>query len=208
MPKDLEHFDERECGERNQDRLEPIEGRERLRFEDAVQERRVDHRDLEGHRCEHGDDQFRVREQADLPNRLARRSHREHEEELEEHDRREGDRTGSGGVGPLLQFQKENPEGADRQIAETTMIRKRMSRESTPSFGLRGGRSMMSVGYGSTPRARAGRPSVTRLIHRSCTGAKNGRKFGSAIARVAMNMIRTSPAFAERRKATNFRMFS
>src|SRR5207245_2761018 len=79
--KDMKNADKGEGGERNQDRLEPVEGRERLCLEDAMQKRRVDHGDLKGHRSEHSDDQFRVREQADLPNRLARRSHSEHKEE-------------------------------------------------------------------------------------------------------------------------------
>src|SRR6266542_3143734 len=60
------------------------------------------------------------------------------------------------------------------RIAAATRMRERMSRERTPSLGLRGLRSMMSVGYGSTPSASAGRPSVTRLIQSSCTGTKNG----------------------------------
>src|SRR6184192_3556202 len=84
---------------------------------------------------------------------------------------------------------KNTPSVPTVRIAETTKIRKRMSLESTPSLGLRGGRSMMSVGYGSTPSARAGRPSVTRLIQRSCTGAKNGRNLGSPIARIARRPV-------------------
>ncbi len=82
------------------------------------------------------------------------------------------------------------------------------SLDRTLSFGSRGGRSITSFGYGSTPRARAGSPSVTRLIHRSWTGSKNGRYSGLARMIVARNMISTSPAFALRRYATNFRMFS
>src|SRR5205809_4172821 len=115
MPDDFEHFDEGVRGKGDQDRLEPIEGGERLRLEHVMEERRIDDRDLKSHGCEYGEDELRVREQTDLPDGLARRSHGEDEEQLEEHDGREGDSPGSDGVGAFLQFEEEHAECADRE---------------------------------------------------------------------------------------------
>src|SRR5213592_4578803 len=115
MPDDFEHFDEGVRGKGDQDRLEPIEGGERLRLEHVMEERRIDDRDLKSHGCEYGEDELRVREQTDLPDGLARRSHGEDEEQFEEHDGREGDGPGSDGIGPFLQFEEEHAERADRQ---------------------------------------------------------------------------------------------
>ena len=49
---------------------------------------------------------------------------------------------------------------------------------------------------GSTPRARAGRESVTRLSHRSCTGTRGiWWKWNT----VAQKMVRISPMLQESR---------
>src|SRR5437899_11843343 len=112
MPNDLDDLDERECRERDEDRLEPVEERERLRLEHRVQERRIDDRDLEGHRREDGEDQLRVREQADLPNRLTGGSHREDQEELEEDNRRECDGPGWSRVGAFSPCEAEDTKGS------------------------------------------------------------------------------------------------
>src|SRR5436853_7278041 len=105
MPDDFEHFDEGVRGKGDQDRLEPIEGGERLRLEHVMEERRIDDRDLKSHGCEYGEDELRVREQTDLPDGLARRSHGEDEEQLEEHDDGEGDSPRSDGGSALLQVE-------------------------------------------------------------------------------------------------------
>src|SRR5438046_10197497 len=103
MPDDFEHFDEGVRGKGDQDRLEPIEGGERLRLEHVMEERRIDDRDLKSHGCEYGEDELRVREQTDLPDGLAWSSHGEDEEQLEEHDAREVARPTSAGDAAYLQ---------------------------------------------------------------------------------------------------------
>src|SRR5438067_12746048 len=80
-----------------------------------MEERGIDDRDLKGHGREHGEDELRVREQTDLPDGLARRSHGEDKEQFEEHYGRESDGPGSDGIGPLLQFEEEHAERADRE---------------------------------------------------------------------------------------------
>ncbi len=74
----------------------------------------------------------------------------------------------------------------------------------TGSSVLRGGRSMMFGSTGSTPRARAGRPSVTRLTQRIWMGRSGTGK----PARAATNMTRISPRLQDSRKWMNLRMLS
>jgi len=89
----------------------PIEGRERLRS-----------KTLAGTACRSprpGGPSMRARRRSvlvfvnrpDLPDRLARRSHREHEEELEEHDCRKGDPYGLGWRRPLPAVPRRRPRG-------------------------------------------------------------------------------------------------
>ncbi|MPN26147.1 hypothetical protein SDC9_173571 [bioreactor metagenome] len=66
-----------------------------------------------------------------------------------------------------------------------------------------GGRSMRPSSSGSTPRARAGRESVTRLIQRIWTGFKIVQPTS-----VAASMVITSPQLEERRNRTALWMLS
>src|SRR5947208_1974423 len=208
MPKDLEHLDERECGERNQDRLEPVERRERLRFDEAMQERRVDRRDLEGHRREHGEDQLRVREQADLPNRLTRRSHREDEEELEEYDRREGDRPSSSGVRSVEKFEEEDSERTDRQdCRDDDDEEEDVPREHALLRVPR--RSIHDVRRIRVHPKREGRKAVRHEVDPEELDRGEEREEPRVKNRERRDEHDEDlPAFAESRKATNFRMFS
>jgi hypothetical protein len=55
------------------------------------------------------------------------------------------------------------------------------------AFALRGGFSMMSMSGGLNPSAVAGRPSVTKFTHSSCTGMR-----ASGIPRAAVkNMLQS-----------------
>ncbi len=78
---------------------------------------------------------------------------------------------------------------------ETTAMRSLTGVVKTLSLGSRGGRSMMSGSGGSTPRAMAGRPSVTRFTHKIWMAVSgSGRPI-----RLATNMIKISPTLQERR---------
>ena len=63
---------------------------------------------------------------------------------------------------------QEAADGDERSLGQHQNARGRVT---TGSAGSRGGFSMMSGSTGSTPRARAGRPSVTRLTHRIWMGS-------------------------------------
>src|SRR3989475_13224510 len=91
-PTDLPGFDEGERAEGDEERPDPVDDRERLGLERTLQERRVDHEELERHRGEDGHDARRGRQWADGPQRLPRGPDREEEGELGENKGREGDR--------------------------------------------------------------------------------------------------------------------
>src|SRR6266550_5948365 len=173
-----------------------------------MEERRIDDRDLKGHGTEYGEDKLRVREQTDLPDRLARRSHGEDEEQFEEHDGREGNGPGSDGIGPFLQIEEEHAKRADREDRRDDEDQEEdVPREhALPRIARRPVHDVRRV------RVHAERESGQTVRHEvdpeELHRREERRNLGSAMASVAMNMIRTSPAFAERRKATNFRMFS
>jgi hypothetical protein len=52
------------------------------------------------------------------------------------------------------------------------------------SRGLRGGRSIISKSGGLKPRAVAGRPSVTKFTHNSCTGINDSGKPNAAVKKM------------------------
>ncbi len=52
------------------------------------------------------------------------------------------------------------------------------------SFGERGCFCIMSKSGGLKPRAVAGRPSVTKLTHKSCTGIKASGKPRAAVKKI------------------------
>src|SRR5205823_587770 len=103
-PQDLQDLDKRERAEGDEDGLEPVEGRERLRLEHAVQEGDIDDDRLQRHRPEDRQDELRVREQADLPDRLSRGPDGEDQEQFEEHDRGEGDGPRSDRIRTLIEL--------------------------------------------------------------------------------------------------------
>lgn len=53
-----------------------------------------------------------------------------------------------------------------------------------PSSALRGGLSIMSKSGGLKPRAVAGKPSVTKLTHKSCTGIKASGRPRAAVKKI------------------------
>ena len=73
----------------------------------------------------------------------------------------------------------------------------------TPSVALRGLRFMMSPSAPSIPSASAGKQSVTRLIHSSCTGWKMVKPTS-----VATKTESTSAMLAESRNWMTLRMLS
>ena len=81
-----------------------------------------------------------------------------------------------------------------------------MSQLKKLSFGSRGGRCMMSLSGGDTPNARAGRPSVARLIYRMAAGSK-GRNSGPS-TRTMPPMTITSVMLHCNRYARYFLMLS
>src|SRR5947209_4549941 len=109
-PNDLQGFDEGKRAEGNEERPDPVEDGQRLGLERTLQERRVDHEELERHRGEDGHDELRVRQWSDGPQRLPRGPDGEDEEELEEHEGREGDRSSADDVGLAREFQEEDPQ--------------------------------------------------------------------------------------------------
>src|SRR2546428_12720407 len=82
-PSDLQGFDEGKRAERYQERPDPVDDRERLGLERTLQERRVDHEELERHRGEARPDALRVRQWPDGPQRLPPGPDRENEEKPE-----------------------------------------------------------------------------------------------------------------------------
>ena len=68
------------------------------------------------------------------------------------------------------------------------------ARENRGSSRPRGALSMTPSSTGSMPRARAGRESVTRFSHKSCTGVRGDSRKGST---VAAKMARISPMLQE-----------
>ena len=75
--------------------------------------------------------------------------------------------------------------------------------EKTPSVDRRGGRFITFRSGGSSPRAMAGRPSVTRLMSRIWMGSSTT----GIPMRIPRNMVSTSPILQDRRYRMNFRMF-
>ena len=73
----------------------------------------------------------------------------------------------------------------------------------TPSLALRGLRFMMSPSASSMPSASAGKQSVTRFTHSSCTGWKMVKPMS-----VAINTENTSARLAESRNWMTLRMLS
>src|SRR2546428_1594025 len=114
-PNDLQGFDEGKRAEGNEERPDPVEDRQRFGLERTLQERRVDHEELERHRGEDGHDELRVRQWPDGPQRLPRGPDREDEEELEEHKCREGDGPSADDVGLAREFPEEDPQCAHGQ---------------------------------------------------------------------------------------------
>src|SRR5712691_11017951 len=114
-PSALQGFDEGKRAEGNQERPDPVDDRERFGLERTLQERRVDHEELERHRGEDRHDELRVRQRPDGPQRLPRGPDGEDEEELEKHERREGDGSSADDVGLAREFQEEDPQRAHHQ---------------------------------------------------------------------------------------------
>ena len=52
------------------------------------------------------------------------------------------------------------------------------------SFGLRGGRSIISKSGGLKPSAVAGKPSVTKLTQSNCTGINDSGKPRAAVKKI------------------------
>ena len=76
----------------------------------------------------------------------------------------------------------------------------------TPSVRGRGGRFIRPASAGSTPSARAGAPSVTRLIHSSCvassgstTALPSACKPITFASSTPKNIVITSPMFDDSR---------
>lgn len=64
------------------------------------------------------------------------------------------------------------------------MYLKKSQPEMSDSSALRGGLSMMSRSGGLKPRAVAGRPSVTRFTHSSCTGIRASGRPSAAVRKM------------------------
>ena len=91
--------------------------------------------------------------------------------------------------------------GISREMVDTGAIiitgetsRRENARSNRLARASRGGRSMTPASTGSTPSASAGRESVTRLSHKSCTGT-NGICPKSSI--VATKIVTISPMLQE-----------
>ena len=88
---DLRHFDEQERGESDRERLDPVERVEGPCVEHGLQERQLDHRNLQSRGGCDGEEELLVCQHPDLPESLPRGADAEHEEQFEEHDCGEGD---------------------------------------------------------------------------------------------------------------------
>lgn len=71
-----------------------------------------------------------------------------------------------------------------RHVLPIAMYRKNSQGVIRDSFAFRGGRSMISRSGGLKPRAVAGKPSVTRLTHNSCTGINDSGKPRAAVRKM------------------------
>ncbi len=103
---------------------------------------------------------------------------------------------------PEFSAQMNTPRLAVVDHSPPTVISDTTGRVKMPVRGSRGLRCIRSRSGGSTARASAGRPSVTRLTYRSCTAVSgSGRP-----ARVAPAMRPISPMFDESRYIRYFLM--
>src|SRR5262245_208540 len=82
----------------------------------------------------------------------------------------------------------------------TSRIPHQSRRERKGSPGSRGGTFIWLSSGGSTPSASAGRPLVTRLIQRICSGESGGVSRKKEVAKTVMQ----SPALDDKRKKIAF----
>ncbi|CAF4714776.1 unnamed protein product, partial [Rotaria magnacalcarata] len=64
------------------------------------------------------------------------------------------------------------------------MYRKKSHGVMSDSFGLRGGRSMISKSGGLKPSAVAGKPSVTKFTQSNCTGINDSGRPRAAVKKI------------------------